>query len=59
MDKYPLPQVEDLYAIISGRQRFTKLDLRGAYQQMMLTEESKPYVTINTSRFVQIQSPAI
>ena len=50
VETYPLPRVEDLYAKLSGGQKFSKLDLRHAYLQVELEEESKKYVTINTSR---------
>ncbi len=48
VEQYPLPKPEDLFASLSGGQRFTKLDLTHAYQQMMLEEESQPYLTVNT-----------
>ncbi|XP_014675604.1 PREDICTED: uncharacterized protein LOC106815629 [Priapulus caudatus] len=50
VEKYPLPRVEDLYAKLSGGQKFTKLDLRQAYFQIELDEGSKKYVTINTAK---------
>ena len=45
---YPLPEPEDLFATLVGGPKFTKLDLRQAYQQMPLEESSKELVTINT-----------
>ncbi|XP_037572448.1 uncharacterized protein K02A2.6-like [Dermacentor silvarum] len=33
---------------MSGGQKFTKIDLRDAYQQIPLDAESREYVTINT-----------
>ena len=45
LDRYPIPRVEDLFATL-----FTKRDLSQAYQQLLLEEESKKYVTINTTR---------
>ena len=48
IDQYPLPRPEDLMTCLSGGRRFTKLDLSSAYQQMLLEEESRPFVTINT-----------
>ena len=39
-----------MYASLAGGQSFTKLDLNNAYLQIELEEESKKYVTINTSR---------
>ena len=50
LDTYPLPRIDDLYASLAGGQSFTELDLKNAYLQIELEEESKKYVTINTSR---------
>ncbi len=49
-DMYPLPRVEELFASLAEGETFTKLDLSHAYQQILLSEESKQYVTINTFR---------
>ena len=48
VDQYPLPKPEDLFATVANGRVFSKLDLSQAYQQMLLDEESKKYVTINT-----------
>lgn len=48
METYPVPRAEELWAAMSGGQKFTKLDLRDAYQQIPLDAESREYVTINT-----------
>ncbi|KAL5489261.1 hypothetical protein EMCRGX_G018331 [Ephydatia muelleri] len=48
VDQYPLPKPEDLFATVANGRVFTKLDLSQAYQQMLLDEESRQYVTINT-----------
>ena len=50
VDKYPLPRIEDLFASLSRGQQFTKLDLKHAYQQIELDDESKPLVTISTHK---------
>ena len=50
LDRYPIPKVEDLFAKLAGGQKFTKLDLSQAYQQLPLDEESKQYVVINTHK---------
>ena len=47
---YPLPNVEDIFASLSGKKYFTKLDLTQAYQQLQLDEISKQYLTINTQK---------
>ena len=50
LDHYPVPKVEDLFAILSNGKLFRKLDLRQAYQQLLLDDESKKYVVINTTK---------
>lgn len=50
VEQYPLPRTQDLFAKLSGGQRFTKLDLSQAYQQVPLEESSKRYLTINTPK---------
>jgi hypothetical protein len=50
LDTYPLPRVEDLFATLAGGQTFTKLDMSHAYQQLLLDEDSKQYVTVNTHK---------
>ena len=49
-DIYPLPHIDELFATLGGGQTFSKLDLSHAYQQLMLSEESKDYTTINTHK---------
>lgn len=49
-DQYPLPRIEDLYARLSGGQKFTKLDLSSAFLQVPLEEASRKYTTVNTHR---------
>ena len=48
VDSYPLPQIDDLLAKLSGGTKFTKLDMSHAYQQVELEEDSRKYVTITT-----------
>ena len=50
LDRYPVPKVEDLFATLSRGKLFTKLDLSHAYQQLLLDDESKKYVVINTTK---------
>ena len=49
-EQYPLPRIEDTFANLAGEKHFSKLDLRQAYHQMEVTEESKKYLTINTHK---------
>ena len=46
--EYPMPTPEELFTKLNGGDKFTKLDLSNAYQQVVLDEESQPYVTITT-----------
>ena len=48
--QYPIPIPEDVFLKLRGGQRFTKLDLKSAYQQLPLDPESQQFVTINTHR---------
>ena len=48
LDNYPIPKTEDLLATLAGGEKFTKLDMSKAYQQLLLDEDSKKYTTINT-----------
>ena len=43
VDQYPVPSAEDLFATMASGQKFSKLDLSQAYQQVL-------YVTINTHK---------
>ena len=47
---YPLPQIDELFASLSGGHTFTTLDLSHAYLQLELEEESQELVTINTHK---------
>ena len=47
-DQYPLPNPKHLFATLCGGQRFTKIDLAQAYQQMLLDDVSKELTTITT-----------
>lgn len=50
VDQYPLPRIEDIFATLSGGERFSKIDLTQAYLQLEMNEESRKYLTINTHR---------
>ena len=49
-DRHPLPKPDDLFASLSGGKKFTKIDLSHAYLQMMLGDESKEFMVINTHK---------
>lgn len=48
VDQHPLPKPDELFAALAGGVKFSKIDLTQAYQQMMLDEDSRVYVTVNT-----------
>ena len=50
MEQYPIPKMEDLFATLGQGEKYTKLDMRHAYQQIVLDEGSKKYLTINTHK---------
>ena len=50
LDSYPIPKVEDLFAVLEKGKAYTKLDLTSVYQQLPLDNESKNYVVINTHK---------
>ncbi|XP_037558348.1 uncharacterized protein K02A2.6-like [Dermacentor silvarum] len=50
IETYPVPRVEEIWAQLAGGVMFSKLDLRDAYQQVELDEESKKLETINTQQ---------
>ena len=48
VDQYSLPKPADFLSSLAGGQRFSKLDLTSAYQQVPLDEISAKLTTINT-----------
>ena len=48
--KYPVPKTEDLLTTLNGGKRFSKLYLSHAYQQLLLYEDSKELLTVNTHK---------
>ena len=49
VDKYPIPNIDDLYKL-SGGKVYSKLDLSHAYLQLRLDDESQKLTTINTTK---------
>ena len=50
LDQYPIPEVEDLFAMLDKKDTFTKLDLSQAYQQLALDRIYRNYVVISTHK---------
>ena len=49
-DNYPIPNTNEQLATLAGGERFSKLDLSQACQQLELDETSGELLTINTHR---------
>lgn len=47
-EHYPLPRVDDIFASLANSSWFCVIDLKGAYQQVSVSEKSQKYLTINT-----------
>ena len=50
VQQYLLPRIHAIFASLGGGQKFSKIDLRQAYLQMEMEEESKKFLTINTHK---------
>lgn len=50
IDRYPLPQPEDLFVKIANCNYFSKIDLSQAYQQLLVDEKSRKYLTLSTHK---------
>lgn len=48
VDQYPLPKADDLFTVMAGGKKFSKLDISQAYSQVQLDEESAKCTTVNT-----------
>ena len=45
-----MPKPKDIFATLSGGQRLTTFHLSHAYNQLILAEDSRKYITINTHK---------
>ena len=50
LDRYPIPKIEDLCTQLHNGKFYSKIDLSHAYQQLLLDDESKKYVVVNTHK---------
>ena len=48
--RFPLPKIDDILASLKGAKYFCVLDLKSAYFQIELTEESKRFTAFRTSK---------
>ena len=49
-EQFPIPTLEEIRGKVSTWKKFTKIDVRSAYQQLVLDEESQKLCTINTHK---------
>jgi hypothetical protein len=45
-----MPKIDDIFANLAGGQKFSKIDLRQAYLQLPMDEESMKLLMINTHK---------
>ncbi|GFX04294.1 uncharacterized protein K02A2.6 [Trichonephila clavipes] len=50
IEQYPLPRIEDIFAELSGGEFFTKIDLSKAYLQLLVDEQDRHLLRINTHK---------
>ncbi|XP_014205124.1 uncharacterized protein K02A2.6-like [Copidosoma floridanum] len=48
INKYPLHQIDDIFAILQGDEHFSQLDLCHAYMQFAIEDKCKKFLTITT-----------
>ncbi|XP_033095838.1 uncharacterized protein K02A2.6-like [Anneissia japonica] len=49
-DQYPIPTPEEVFTKLGGGKQYSKIDMKCAYQQLVLEDEAQEVVTINTHR---------
>jgi hypothetical protein len=55
---YPMPNPQDLFLTVAGGKDFSKLDMKQAYQQMQVDEQSQKYLTVNANKgFLHTRMP--
>ena len=47
-EQYPFPTADELFQKMQGGKKFTKLDLKTAYLQIELDDETMKYLVVNT-----------
>ncbi|XP_037505881.1 uncharacterized protein K02A2.6-like [Rhipicephalus sanguineus] len=59
VERYPIPRIEDLWTVLAGGEKFTKLDLRDAYQQVVLDEASRESLSKAEQNYSQLDKEAL
>ena len=47
---FPIPTPDELFAAMEGGQKFSKIDLSQAYMQVVLDDDSRKYLVLNTRK---------
>lgn len=50
IDRHPIPLIEEIFLGLSGGEEYSEIDLKHAYMQILVDEESRPYLTIVTHK---------
>ncbi|KAL5249516.1 hypothetical protein ACHWQZ_G018395 [Mnemiopsis leidyi] len=48
LKQYPLPTIEECFSKVAGGQKFSKIDIRQAFNNLMIAEEDIKLTTLNT-----------
>ncbi|KAL5258791.1 hypothetical protein ACHWQZ_G009300 [Mnemiopsis leidyi] len=48
--QYPLPTVEECFNAVQGGQKFSKIDIKKAYNNLLIREEDRVLTTLNTHK---------
>ncbi|KAF2890216.1 hypothetical protein ILUMI_15957 [Ignelater luminosus] len=54
--QYPFPRVEELFVALQGGEQFSKLDIRSAYNQLVLGDETRKLLAWSTHRGVYLMN---
>ena len=49
-EQFPIPTVEEIRSRLAGGEKFSKIDLKCAYQQILLDDKAQELCTINTHK---------
>ena len=50
IDQFPIPTPEEAFTKLAGGEKYSKIDLKCAYQQLLLDDQAKELATINTHK---------
>ena len=50
VDQYPIPIPAEMFSSLAGGKMFSKIDLKDAYNQLRVDEDSQKWLVINTHK---------